>query len=116
MGRSDPNPFALILKRPLEYSGLDEAKAALKAVGERIASEGLPQSLAPLVVGFSGYGNVSRGAQEILGLLPCESIPAHELVNWMKSGNASNRKVYKVVFYEQDMAASAAMPTPHSIL
>jgi len=98
-----PNAFAS-LKRPLDYSGLDEAKAALKVIGERIASEGLPESLTPLVVGFSGYGNVSRGAQEILSLLPCETIPAHGLVDWMKSGKASNRKVYKVVFYEQDMA------------
>jgi alanine dehydrogenase len=97
------NPLAA-LKRPVEYSGLEEAKAALKAAGERIASEGVAAGLSPVVVGFSGYGNVSRGAQEIFALLPHENIHAAELDAFMKSGAASNRKLYKVVFYEKDMA------------
>ncbi len=97
-----PTPFA-DLKRPLEYSGLDEARAALRAAGEQMAREGLPESLGPLVVGFTGYGNVSRGAQDIFGLVPHEIIPPDELDAWMKSGKASNRKLYGVVFYEKDM-------------
>jgi alpha-aminoadipic semialdehyde synthase len=92
------------LKRPVEYSGLDEAKAALRAAGEQIAREGLPESVGPLVVGFSGYGNASRGAQEIFDLLPSDSISPDHLISWMKTGDASNRKLYKVVFYEKDMA------------
>ena len=92
------------LKRPLEYSGLEEAKAALVAAGERLASEGLPESVSPLIVGFTGYGNVSRGAQDIFGLLPHETIPAADLPAFMRSGRASNRKLYKVVFYEKDMS------------
>ena len=95
------NPFES-LKRPLEYAGLGEAKAALVAAGERVAAEGLPASLSPMVVGFSGYGNVSRGAQEIFDLLPYESVPAAEFLSWVKSAH-SDRKLYKVVFYEKDM-------------
>src|SRR3984957_5140625 len=91
------------LKRPLEYPGLAEAKAAVQAAGERIAREGLPESISPLVVGFTGYGNVSKGAQEIFKLLPHEAIPASDLVRWLKEGKVSNRKLYKVVFYEKDM-------------
>src|SRR5215471_15651470 len=98
-----PNPFA-DLKRPVEYCGLEEAKAALKAAGERLAVDGLPDALTPFVVGFSGYGNVSRGAQEIFGLVPHETIHAAELGAFMKSGAASNKRLYKVVFYEKDMA------------
>jgi alanine dehydrogenase len=98
-----PNPFGS-LRRPVEYSGLDAAKAALQSAGERITAEGIPSSLAPLVVGFTGYGNVSRGAQEVFDLLPHETIPAPELIGFLKSPQSSDRKLYKVVFYEKDMA------------
>ncbi len=105
------NPFA-DLKRPVEYSSLDDAKAALKSAGERLAAEGLAETLSPFVVGFSGYGNVSRGAQEIFDLVPNETIHASELAAFMKSGTASNRRLYKVVFYEKDMARprNSSMP------
>src|SRR5215471_9608452 len=53
-----PNPLAS-LTRPLEYSGLEEAKAALRSVGEQIGREGLPAAISPLLIGFSGYGNAS---------------------------------------------------------
>src|SRR5215475_11493860 len=96
-------PFAS-LKRPLEYSGLDEAKAALLAAGDQIRRDGLPAAISPLVIGFSGYGNASRGAQEIFDLLPHEAISPSELSNWITAGGASDRKLYKVVFYENDMA------------
>jgi alpha-aminoadipic semialdehyde synthase len=98
-----PNPFQG-LRRPVEYSGLDEAKTALRRAGEQLAADGLTESISPLVVGFSGYGNVSRGAQEIFNLVPHESIPAGELIKYMKSGGLSNRQLYKVVFHEKDMA------------
>jgi alpha-aminoadipic semialdehyde synthase len=100
-------PFAS-LTRPLEYSGLEEAKAALRSVGEQIGREGLPAAISPLLIGFSGYGNASRGAQEIFDLLPHEAIPASELTAWMKAGTAADRKLYKVVFYEKDMARPRA--------
>jgi len=96
------NPFAA-LKRPVEYSGLEEAKSALRRAGEEISREGLPAAVSPLVVGFTGYGNVSRGAQEIFDILPHETVPAGELVERMRSGDGSPRKLYKVVFYEKDM-------------
>jgi alpha-aminoadipic semialdehyde synthase len=68
-----------------------------------LTEEGLPPAVSPLIVGFSGYGNVSKGAQEIFDLLPFEVIPAAELVRRVNSGQLSNRRIYKVVFYESDM-------------
>jgi len=52
------------------YDSLDDAKAAVRAAGSAIARSGLPGGLAPLVIGVAGYGNVARGAQEILHELP----------------------------------------------
>lgn len=91
------------LKRPLHYGSLDEARTALEVVGKWIELEGLPESTMPLVVGFAGYGNVSKGAQEILDILPVEEIQPNELAAFMEDGRFSRHKVYKVVFYERDM-------------
>ena len=49
-----------------QYENLEVAKAAIRTAGERIASDGLPDGLPPLVVGIAGYGNVAKGAREIL--------------------------------------------------
>jgi len=91
------------LKRPLHYGSLDEAKVALDVVATWIETEGLPEELGPLVVGFAGYGNVSKGAQEILDILPTEEILPEKLEHFIQTGEYSRFKVYKVVFYERDM-------------
>jgi alpha-aminoadipic semialdehyde synthase len=95
-------PF-LRLKRPLDYNSLGEATAALKIVGEDIKDEGLPDTITPLVIGFSGYGNVSMGAQEIVDNLPFEQISPEDLASFIEKGEFSGHKVYKVVFYEKDI-------------
>jgi alpha-aminoadipic semialdehyde synthase len=64
-----------------EYGSLPGAETALRAIGERIRAEGWPAGLAPLVVGIAGYGNVSRGAQAILDLLPVREITPAELLS-----------------------------------
>ncbi|XP_042486504.1 alpha-aminoadipic semialdehyde synthase [Macadamia integrifolia] len=62
-------PF-LSLGASYMYSSLAAAKAAVIAVGEEIATLGLPSGICPLVFVFTGSGNVSQGAQEIFKLLP----------------------------------------------
>ena len=64
-----PNPFTR-LQQMRHYKGLDEAIAVLEQVKEQIETEGLPEAISPLIVGVAGYGNVSRGAQQILTHLP----------------------------------------------
>ena len=96
------NPLAGF-KRPLDYPSLDAAKADLEIIGKIIETEGLPEELGPVVVGFAGYGNVSRGAQEILDILPTVEIKPEDLANFMETGQWDRHKVYKVIFYEKDM-------------
>jgi alpha-aminoadipic semialdehyde synthase len=97
-----PSPFSA-LKRPLDYASLGEARAALAVVGKWIEIDGLPEKMEPLIAGFAGYGNVSKGAQEIFDILPHEEIAPEKLAELSKSGKLSRHKVYKVVFYEKDM-------------
>lgn len=101
-----PNPFESI--RPTyEYGGMDELQAAIKEVGKRIKAEGFASELAPLCVGFIGYGNTSRGAQAIFDLLPHQTVTPTELGKL----SLNNHLLYKVVFREEDTVRPADSKT-----
>jgi len=93
-----PNPFAE-MKPTLELTGLEEVKEEFKLLGKRIQDQGLPKELTPFVVGFAGYGNVSRGAQELFDLLPHKEIQPEDLPNLEPRSNL----LYKCVFKEEHM-------------
>lgn len=97
-------PFEKI-KQPYEYSSIDEAKNEIKDTGKKIKAEGIPDILQPLVVGFAGYGNVSRGAQEVFDLLHVKSLQPSELFN-EENFSLEEKEIilYKVVFEEKDIA------------
>jgi alpha-aminoadipic semialdehyde synthase len=97
------NPFSGI-SYTHEYRDQHELKEAISKVGEIIRTEDLPSKIVPMIVGLAGYGNVSKGCQEILAELPIEEIAPDELASFYESGNFSDKKVYKVVFKEEHMA------------
>ncbi len=95
-------PFALV-KPAYEYPDLDAAKAHLSDLGKRILRTGLPQGLRPLVIGISGYGNVSRGVQEMLDCLNVREIAVTDLPT--EAGTRSEwGEIFKVIFKEEDIA------------
>ncbi len=96
------NPFSKI-KQAMEYDSLASAKDVIKQVGEDIAKNGLPDEITPVITGFSGYGNVSKGAQSLYDYLPHKVIHPAELEDFIKKGEFSNKIVYKVEFREVDM-------------
>lgn len=96
------NPFSDILPT-YRYHDLNAAKAALAQVADKIRSHGLPKALAPLICGFLGYGNVSKGAQEIFDCLPVKTISPAQALTLANSGQFSSHELYKVVFKEQDL-------------
>ncbi len=93
-----PNPFSG-MKSTLELKGLEAVKDEFRLLGKRIQEQGLPEELTPFVVGFAGYGNVSRGAQEIFDILPHEVIEPEHLKDLKPKQNV----LYKCVFKEEDM-------------
>jgi len=99
-------PFREI-KQTIHYKDLDEIKAHFTTVGKKIEEKGLPASLTPLIIGVSGYGNVSIGAQEILDMLPIKEIKPEEIESVVK--NPSNKVIYKVVFKEEHMVEPASL-------
>ena len=91
------------IQQTIHYKDLADIKKHLKVVGKEIKTTGLPTSLTPLIIGFSGYGHVSVGAQEILDILPVKEIQPSEIASVFR--NPSNKVIYKVVFREEHMVA-----------
>jgi alpha-aminoadipic semialdehyde synthase len=104
---SPDNPFAAI-RQTYTYPSLDKANEAIREVGAQIRSRGLDPSLVPLICGFTGYGHVSQGAQEIFELLPFEEIQPAALEAFFKTKKPSANTLYKVVFKEGDMVKPRA--------
>ena len=94
------NPFTDV-RRAYKYHDLAEAEEAIRAVGDRIRTEGLPPAAIPLIVGVAGYGNVSKGAQEILDLLPLVEITPQEVATVAAEADPRDNVVYKTVFHEE---------------
>jgi alpha-aminoadipic semialdehyde synthase len=95
-------PFAKI-RQAYQYGSLAEAKKEIAAIGVAIDEHGFPVELCPLVIGFAGYGNVSRGAQEIFDLLPHKILSAEALLEMAENFSNDNLNLFKVVFSEDDL-------------
>ncbi|MCK9996770.1 MAG: hypothetical protein KAH56_10890, partial [Candidatus Krumholzibacteria bacterium] len=93
----------LELKHAYEYGSLIEAKNHLLQIGNRIQAEGMGEHEDPIIIGLAGYGNVSRGCQEILDCLPVKEISVADLEKTAGMTAAQVGPLVKVVFKEQDM-------------
>ncbi|NQV02335.1 MAG: hypothetical protein HQ542_06805 [Bacteroidia bacterium] len=91
------------LKQAKDYHSLTEAKEAISKVGQQIAEEGITAELRPYVVAFTGYGNVSLGAQEMLSWLPVKEITPEKLLTLHLRKKLPDNLIYKVIFKEEDM-------------
>ncbi len=91
------------LRQAYEYESLEHAKDHVRGIAAEISKQGLPKEICPLIVGFAGYGNVSKGAQEIFDLLPVRTIAPGQIEEIRNQDVKDTRHLYKVVFKEQDM-------------
>ncbi len=99
-------PLAAI-RQAFEYEDLAGACDAIRRAGEEVARGGLPEGLPPFVVGFAGYGNVSRGAQYVFDHLPFEEVSPEGLADLFAPGATVRRDCfYKVVFKEEHMGST----------
>ena len=103
------SPFA-VLRLAHEYADLEDAHAALRHLSDRIRRDGVPASLHPLVIGFTGSGNASKGAQEIFDHLPSEEILPEDLPSLFQNDDLPRNLLYKVVFSRRDRVLGAMAP------
>ncbi len=93
-----------------KYRDLTEAKTHIAALGDEI---GHLAGARPLIFGFSGYGNVSTGAQEVFDCLKPVEVAVADLTA-VASAAAGPRPV-KVVFREEDMVERKESSTPFDL-
>jgi alpha-aminoadipic semialdehyde synthase len=80
-------------------------------VSDAIRRHGVPDALHPLVIGFTGSGNASKGAQEIFDQLPYEEILPEDLSSLTADDDLPRNILYKVVFTRSDRFGGPM--TPH---
>ncbi len=94
------NPFSE-LRNTFTYPDLASARAAVRLAGQHIAQQGLPDPIAPLVIALVGYGNVGRGAQEILADLPVRLVEPSAVPQVASDPKAERHVIYAAVFKEE---------------
>lgn len=92
------------------FRNLDEARVAMRSIGEDIMRRGLPLELQPFVVAFTGDGNVSLGAQEMFELLPHVVVSPAELEELVASRKWNPRVLYKTVARTEDYVERISEP------
>ncbi|KAI0819731.1 Saccharopine dehydrogenase-domain-containing protein [Trametes gibbosa] len=96
------SPF-LYTPRPHTQPSLASIRTTLRdVVGARIASEGTPKSLAPIVIGVTGTGKVAQGCLDILEDLPIQKITVDQLHSVVTDPNTDMHKVYVVHAHAKD--------------
>lgn len=103
------SPFAS-LRLAHGYADLEGAHAELARVADRIRRDGVPDALHPLVFGFTGSGNASKGAQEIFDQLPYEEVLPEDLSSMLTNEDLPRNILYKVVFTRGDRVDGAMAP------
>ncbi len=96
-------PFAK-LQQSHKYDSLEDAIHAVSMAGSEILEEGFPEELLPITIGITGYGNVAKGAQEILSLLPIEEVSPSELLELKERGEYNNTTIYTTTFKEKHIS------------
>jgi len=100
-------PF-LQLKQALDYQNLAAALRHLRQIGDLIKTEGLPDALAPLVIGILGYGHVSKGVQQVFNCLPTERIAPPDLPRFIQERKGTAHKIYLTIFEEKHLVRPKA--------
>jgi saccharopine dehydrogenase (NAD+, L-lysine-forming) len=91
------------IKHTYQFKDSNVLIDAISEVGEKIKIHGLPREIVPMIIGLAGYGNVSKGCQEILSHLPVQEIDPEKLKSFFEKKDFSDKVVYKVVFKEEHM-------------
>lgn len=95
-------PFSK-MNQAYTYTSLEDAIDVVKEISKEISENGLPKEISPVVFGVTGYGNVGRGAIEIIDLLPFKELSASELLE-ADLNSYKNNEIIKVIFKEEDLS------------
>jgi alpha-aminoadipic semialdehyde synthase len=91
------------LKQAYQYRSITQAEEEITKISKKILKNGVSKELHPLTIGILGYGNVAKGVQRILELLPVKDLTPDQLKEGLNSRELDNKYVYKIVFEEKDL-------------
>jgi alpha-aminoadipic semialdehyde synthase len=94
------SPFQSI-RQAYEYEDLQDVRRHLEQIGSRTRERG--GGSGPFIVGVAGYGNVSRGSQEILSWLGAVEVPVGDLPGLATGQIAAPAPLVTAVFKEEHM-------------
>ncbi len=94
------NPFTKI-KSAYKYVDSLQAKDEIINLREEILEFIENYTKSPIIIGITGYGNVSHGVQEIVDLLPIIEIRPYQIAHIVSE---NEKGIFKVVFKEEDLA------------
>ncbi len=103
--RGIPNPFS-DLKSAVQYGSYVSARKALDQVVGKIRRKGFDKNITPFVIGILGHGNVSQGAQEVLGHLEAVDIHPRDIDILIRSRTSHIKTIYKLVFQREEKLRS----------
>lgn len=89
------------MKQSYQYDSLQQCLAELKEIGKEIEKDGLPAEICPFNIYLLGYGNVSKGCQEILANFPITKIAPESLAD-LEINHKSNQ-IYLSIFQEKHL-------------
>ncbi|KAF9815156.1 hypothetical protein IEO21_04774 [Rhodonia placenta] len=99
------SPF-LYTPRPHSHPTLDSIRRLLREeVGARIASQGSPEILGPIIFGVTGTGKVAEGVLDILQELPIEKVNVADLPALVNNPDTDLRKIYVLHALPEDYFA-----------
>ncbi len=102
------------LRQSVDYADLDDARAALRQVGETIRTEGLPKAIRPLAIGVTGRGNVGAGVREMLQLLPAVEVRAADLPRAAELAHPEGRDIVVTFWRTEDLVERIDSEMPFS--
>ena len=101
------SPFSVAFVRPRLHRPRSGARRRLRAWPTGSAATAFPTALHPVVFGFTGSGNASKGAQEIFELLPTKRSFRTISPRCSRTTTCPGTSLYKVVFTRRDRFGSA---------
>ncbi|KAF8882271.1 Saccharopine dehydrogenase-domain-containing protein [Infundibulicybe gibba] len=108
------SPF-LYTPRPHTLPSLEQLRASLRDIGTRIATDGTPGALGPIVIGLTGSGNVAQGCLSMLAELPIVHVRVEELHSLVTNPDTDLKRIYLVHARPEEYLLRTSLELAHTL-
>jgi alpha-aminoadipic semialdehyde synthase len=96
-------PTVLTGIRPAHtYNSIAQARTDVETLCETIERVGLPEPMVPFIVGITGHGHVSQGAQEVLDWLNPIEIHPRDIAAFVRHEKTMTHRIFKIVLLREE--------------